>query len=229
METLQQTIGYTFQERETLETALTHRSWTEERGPGEHNERLEFLGDAVVQLLVTELLFEHFGDQPEGALSRIRSAFVKTPSLAEVGRRLGLGALIRMGKGEENTGGRKRAKLLANAFEALLGAIYIDGDLEACRSVVRHAFGDRLEAIDDPEAHGRDPKSELQEWSMAHHMGNPTYTTVSVTGPAHQRVFRFSVSIGDDVLGEGEGGSKRNAQRAAAKAALDRIHAQESE
>jgi ribonuclease-3 len=220
VEALQDRLGYRFVELERLQLALTHRSWAHERG-GPDNERLEFLGDAVLQTCSTVLLMERFPEAREGELSRLRSQVVSTPALAAVGRDLALGDLLQLGVGEEQTGGRQRRRVLACATEAVLGAIFLDGGLEASLDVVRRWLGPRVGALDAgaPIA-WKDPRSRLQELTQSSGGATPTYLLREQVGPAHALVFVVDVLRGAEVLGRGEGSSKREASRRAAEAAL---------
>jgi len=214
-------IGVKFRNRELLTTALTHRSYVNER-TGEavpDNERLEFLGDAVLDFLTGYLLYERFPDLPEGRLTRLRAALVRTAALAELAEQCELGPHIRMGKGEEASGGRKRVTTLCAVFEAVVGALYLDQGMDAVRKFVEPLFLPMLERILS-ESLDQDARSILQEWSQATHNETPTYRTVEETGPEHEREFMVEVLIGEQVVGCGVGRSKRSAAQAAARAAL---------
>lgn len=216
---LEERLGYCFEDRALYEQALTHRSYAVERG-GLDNERLEFLGDAVLELLITELLMGRFPDSPEGALSRLRSRMVRTETLGRVAQSLDIGPHVLLGRGEERTGGRGKPSILGDCLEALLGAVYRDGGLSAARSMVNLAWAAELDQIDDPRTFGRDPKSALQEQTQALWRLLPQYRVVATTGPAHARTYRVAVHIGERARAEGEGTSRRNAERAAAAAAI---------
>ena len=208
---------------ENIGRALTHRSFSEERSRCEHNERLEYLGDAVLELAVTELLYRLLGDADEGSLSRIRSHLVRLETLAEVGRAWDLGPHLRLGRGEESTGGREKPSLLANTVEALLGAVYLDQGYPVCLDLVEKAFGGRIRAIEDPDVFGADPKSRLQELTMRRWKVLPSYRIVSREGPSHDAVFHCELRVGEHLTSAGSGTSKKHAQRAAAKAALESL------
>ncbi|MGB0589284.1 MAG: ribonuclease III [Myxococcota bacterium] len=224
---LQTALGYTFEDASLLHRALTHTSYVNELGGGEgpspalDNERLEFLGDAVLQLAVSEWLFERFPDVSEGALTQRRAAIVNADALAEVGRTLDLGELLRVGVGEERTGGRARASNLADAVEALLGALFLDGGYLAANAAVRRVFVTRVEHVMSGPTKG--PKSRLQEYMQAHHQVTPVYGLVQMTGPAHSAHFICEVQIPGIVSARGEGGSKKDAEKAAAQRALDEL------
>jgi ribonuclease III len=219
---LQERLNYRFTRMDLLELALTHRSWKEECGGGD-NERLEFLGDAVVELVVTEYLVDRFPDTAEGALSRVRARLVRTTTLAMLGRKWGLGAELRLGRGEAASGGAEKDSLLANAVEAVLGAIYRDAGLPACREVLLPSLEEQLEGVHDPSDFGVDPKSALQELTMAHWKATPKYQVLETDGPAHARRFHVEVNAAKVVTATGWGGSKRDAQRQAATAALQQL------
>jgi|FLYN01.1.fsa_nt_gi ribonuclease-3 len=214
-------IGVEFKNRDLLLTALTHRSFVNEY-TGEvvrDNERLEFLGDAVLDFLTGDLLYRHFPDMPEGRLTRLRAALVRTAALAELSQQCHLGEHMRMGKGEEASGGRKRITNLCAVFEAVVGALYLDQGLDAVRQFVVPLFMPLLERV-LAESLDQDARSLLQEWSQAHYSETPVYRTVEESGPEHEREFMVEVLIGDQVVGCGVGRSKRSAAQAAARAAL---------
>ncbi len=210
-----------------LRRAMTHRSFINEN-PGilEDNERLEFLGDAVLDFLVASWLYEHFPDFSEGQMTRFRAALVGNDQLAAFAREINLGALLRMGKGELENGGRERQALLGCAFEALVGALYQDRGMEAVKKFIRPFME---EVIGEMVTDGReiDAKSMLQEWSQSHKLGAPLYVTVGSTGPDHDKIFQVDVSISGKHYGHGEGKSKQQAAKAAARAALDLIENEE--
>ena len=206
-----------------LRLALTHRSWTEENPEIEHNERLEYLGDAVLELTITEFLFERLPEAAEGDLSRIRGALVRTESLAALARRWELGEHLRLGRGELASGGRDKDSLLANAVEAVLGAVFLASGYALCRQVVRTAFGPTVEAIEDPRVYGTDPKNRLQELAVQRWKVVPRYREVGREGPAHDLVFTCQVTVGEHVQAQGQGSTKKAAQSAAASAALKQV------
>lgn len=208
---------------EHIQRALTHRSFSEEAKQASNNERLEYLGDAVLELTVTELLFRLLPDADEGNLSRARSHLVRTESLAEVGLSWDVGPHLRLGRGEESTGGRTKPSLLANTVEALLGALYLDQGYPVCLGLIEKAFGPRIRGIEDPSVFGADPKSLLQDLTMARWKLLPTYRIVSREGPSHEAVFHCELRVGEHLSSKGSGTSKKNAQRAAAQAALESL------
>lgn len=210
-------LDHTFRDPELLAQALTHASFAHENSASD-NERLEFLGDAVLQLAATAMLVQRFPDLGEGHLSRMRQKLVRTDTLASLGRRLGLGPRLRLGVGEEATGGRDRRKVLAGAVEALLGAVFADGGWDPAERVVRAWLADAVDALERREH--RDPKSLLQEQAQRAHGATPVYEVKGHDGPAHDPTYVVEVRVGDRVLGRGTGASKREASRRAAEAAL---------
>ncbi len=216
-------IGYAFRDLGNLETALTHRSHAEERAargePEAYNERLELLGDAVVDLAVTQMLLVRLPDAAEGRLSTLRAAVVNERSLAAAARALSIGEALRLGRGEERSGGREKPSILADAYEALIGAVFLDGGWAPASALVeRHLAA----ALEDALA-GRtraDHKTRLQE--LLHRRGRPApvYTLTGASGPDHARVFDIEVAIGGEVAGRGRGSSKKEAEQQAAADAL---------
>lgn len=192
--------------------ALTHRSF-EDDGP--NNERLEFLGDAVIELLVSEHLFRANPDASEGALTRRRALSVSEPSLTSAAKGIGLGEAIRMAKGEERTGGRERPSILSDAFEAVTAAVYLAGGIEAARAFINASLVPLIEDVKE-----RDFKSVFQEWAQEHLHQTPTYKIVEEVGPDHGKEFRAHVMLGRKCAGKGTGHSKKEAEQAAALAAL---------
>ncbi len=213
-------IGHRFADPALLERALTHRS----AGP-KHNERLEFLGDGVVNLLVAEALFARWPKADEGALTRARAELVREASLAAIARRLDLGPRLVMGPGEMKSGGHRRDSILADAVEAVVAAIYLDAGFEGCRTAVLPWFEEALAALPVGKP-GKDAKTRLQEWLQARQRPLPVYELVDESGDEHAKVFRARCSIVEPVLSaEGEGSSRRNAEQAAAAALLESLAA----
>jgi ribonuclease-3 len=206
-----------------LERALTHRSFAYENGGLPTNERLEFLGDSVLGLIVTGTLFREYPDMPEGQLAKLRAAVVNMRALAGVARGLRLGSYIRLGKGEEGTGGRDKASILADTLEAVIGAVYLDCGLVAADELVHRLF-DPVIARSARLGAGLDWKTSLQELTAAEILGVPEYH-VEESGPDHQKSFRASVRIAGRTYGEGEGRSKKEAEQQAAEAAWTAISA----
>ena len=213
-------LGYDFENIDLLETALTHRSYLNEhkKSASEHNERLEFLGDAVLELVTTDFLFSNY-DKPEGILTAWRSALVRTESIGAAGERLGYEKLIRMSRGEKQGSARARQQILANAFEATTGAIYLDKGYEAAKKYITDNILSTLPQILEEES-WRDPKSYLQEISQARDGFTPIYKVLKEDGPDHDKNFTLGVFVGDKKMGEGEGPSKQTAQQEAAREAI---------
>ncbi|WP_027351990.1 ribonuclease III [Desulfotomaculum nigrificans] len=219
-------IGFEWSNPSLLTQALTHSSCVHEsRGQGlHHNQRLEFLGDAVLELLISEYLYQRFPDRTEGELTKMRAASVCEPSLAKVARGLDLGRCLRMGRGEERSGGRERPSILADAFEALLGAIYLDHGLEAARKFVL----EQLNPIITDVVAGRldrDYKTELQERLQQNSPDPVSYVIMKETGPDHDKVFTAGVIYRGQIIGQGSGHSKKEAEQQAAKDAFNRLDA----
>lgn len=219
---LMEKLNYVFSDPDLLLRALTHSSWTyENESACTHNERLEFLGDAVVDLAVSHYAMELLPEAREGELSRVRAVAVNTKSLAEVARGLGLGELLRLSRGEDQTGGRTKPSLLANVFEAVIGAIYLDGGLQPADEVIRSLLGSTV--VEATQQSHRDPKTRLQEWTQARNGRAPTYEVLRTEGPDHAKVFAVAVIVDGRELARGEGRSKKEAQQRAAEQALDSI------
>lgn len=218
---VQETIGVEFKDASLLERALTHRSFLNENRQEDlkHNERLEFLGDAVLELLVTEWLFAHYPEKPEGILTSVRAAAVRTETLAELSRELGYGEHLLMSKGEEATGGRDRDYILANTFEAVLGAIYLDRRIEACIALLEKVLFPKIPKIIESELY-IDSKSKLQEIAQEKYKITPIYQLVGEKGPDHDKIFTMAVMIGEKEYARGEGKNKQTAEQEAAGEAL---------
>jgi ribonuclease III len=210
-------LGFTFGDDELLLRALSHRSWCAEAGGQPSNERLEFLGDAVLGLVVADHCFLTYPTLPEGALAKVRAAVVNTVVLAEVAAELGLGAYLRLGRGEDASGGRDKASILANAVEAVIGAVYLDGGWPAATGLVLGLLATRIsEAAAGPGA--EDFKTRLQELALRLVSELPRYE-VEGTGPDHARRYHASVAVADEIVGQGNGRSKKDAEQSAARAA----------
>lgn len=207
-----------------IEQALTHRSALAE-GAAASNERLEFLGDAVLSLIVTETLFRLFPDRSEGELSRARALVVSRRTLAHVAKSLGVDAMLRLSAGEEAQGGRQRSSILADAVEAIIAAVYLEGGMEEARRFVHRILGDMIRKAPDA-SRLYDYKSRLQEHTHALLRQTPQYTVVSETGADHDKTFHVQVRLGDSVLGSGVGKSKKEAEQAAAREALAKLDVQ---
>jgi ribonuclease-3 len=206
-----------------LTRALTHRSYVNEHQEAlEDNERLEFLGDAVLDFVSGAWLYNHFPEMAEGELTRMRSAMVCTEQLAEFARAYDLGSAMRLGHGEDNAGGREKDVLLCATFEALIGALFLENDIPTIQKLV-HPLLDKVSEQIMLTSDSRDPKSRLQEWSQGQKLGIPKYVTVSINGPDHLRIFDIEVQINGTAYGRGSGHNKQAAERAAAQAAMDAI------
>ena len=214
---LEQSLGYHFKQQELLLTALTHPSYA-----GEHHvvhyQRLEFLGDAVLQLTVSRHLFFELPGVPEGQLTRLRASLVREESLNIAAQRFNLGKYIRLSHGEERTGGRKKPSILADIMEAVIAAVYLDGGLESAEALVQRALGDRMHPDFDQDE--LDAKTKLQELLQSKSMPSPKYTVVDEQGMPHERVFTVELQVNGQTLGFGKGRSKKAAQQQAALQAL---------
>ena len=220
----QQAIGYEFRRLELLEEALTHRSFINElKGKGARdNERLEFLGDAILALIISEYLTAAFPEASEGELSKKKARLVSEVSLAKAARQLDLGRFLRLGRGEERTQGREKNSLLANALEAILAAVYLDGGLEAAQGFAHEVLGEIFQELQVSEGveYTRDYKTQYQEWCQKRYESLPRYVIVRETGPDHQKSFEVQLTIKGDVVGLGVGRTKKEAEQMAAKQAL---------
>lgn len=224
----QDILGHRFRDLDLLTQALTHRSFVNEckdlAGSVRDNERLEFLGDAVLDIIVADMLFQRYPDVSEGELTQLRAALVRTESLAHIGAQFQLGDYLRVGHGEEMTGGRQRMTILCRAFEAVIGAMYLDSDLETVEKFVLPSLLELLDHVIEHNLH-IDARSELQEQIQARLSIAPSYRLTDAQGPDHAREFRVEVSIGDSIIGSGRGASKRAAAQDAARAALQQLEA----
>lgn len=221
---LQARLDYRFASPLLLRQALTHRSFINESGEPAtaHNERLEFLGDAVVDLAVGHWLMESLPDAREGQLSKLRAMIVNEASLARVSEELELGACLRLGKGEEQTGGRQKSSILADAFEAVMGAIYLDGGYARADQIVHELLETTVTRAVRGDLDG-DHKTHLQELVQARSQMIPRYEVIGEAGPDHAKTFQIAVFVGDDQLASAWGGSKKEAEQGAARAALERL------
>jgi ribonuclease III len=219
---LDRALGIRFLDEELRETALTHRSYAFEHGVDATNERLEFLGDSVLGLVVTDMAFEAFPNKQEGELAKLRAAVVNAQALADVARSLGLGALVRLGKGEEQSGGREKASILADALEAVIGAVYLDLGMDETRRLIERLFRPLMDAYDRGEGGGWDYKTILQELASRELHTMPEYR-LEERGPDHEKEFTATVFVSGEALGEGVGRSKKEAEQHAAREAFDRI------
>lgn len=218
---LKQSLHYEFSDERLLEMALTHRSAT-----GNNNERLEFLGDAVLQLVISELIFQERAESSEGRLSRLRSSLVKDATLAQIGAEIGIGEHLVLGSGEKKTGGNRRASILADAVEAIFGAVYLDAGFDTARQLILRTYRDRIEDL-PAGAELRDPKSQLQEFLQGRQLPLPDYRMEEVTGKAHKQLFEVSCTVDYlDLKTTGTGLTRRDAEQDSAAAMLAKIDEQ---
>jgi ribonuclease III len=218
---LEHRLQHVFADARLVQRALTHRSFC-----AEHNERLEFLGDSVLNLAISSLLYDRLSNLPEGDLSRIRANLVKQETLHQIALTIGLSGLMRLGEGESKSGGHKRPSILADALEALIGAVYVDAGFMAARALVYRLFED-VEINPQMQALGKDPKTELQEWLQGRKKKLPQYQVAGITGAAHQQTFEVQCQIdGMAHIASGQGASRRAAEQAAASAMLVHLKTQ---
>ena len=221
LEALAKRLNYRFRRDDLLASALAHRSWVAESPGAGSNERIEFLGDAVLGLVVTDHIFTRYPDLPEGALAKVRAAVVSAAALAELADELGLGEAVRLGKGEHASGGREKPSILADATEAIIGAVYLDGGYAAARDLILRLLGDRIEeAAAGPG--GQDYKTRLQELAVRALDAMPEYVVVD-SGPDHAKRFFASVRLGERTYGGGEGRSKKQAEQSVARLAWEAL------
>ncbi len=223
LQKVQANLNYTFHNPALLELALTHPSYAHEHpeqgGEEHHNQRLEFLGDAVLDFLVAAWLYRTYQEFPEGPLTRLRATLVRTTTLADLAEELELGQALRLGRGEEESGGDARPANLCDALEATVGALYLDGGLDVVWSRLESWFVGRVDMILEAESYV-DAKSRFQEWAQGELGKTPAYQIIDEEGPDHAKIFTAQVLVGQQVAGEGVGASKRMAEQAAARAAL---------
>ena len=222
-------LGFQFRDPSLLDHALVHRSYCNEHGleASDSYERLEFLGDAVIELVISELLYRQFPDADEGQLTKARSSLVKRKVLAGVARRLGLGEMLKVGHGVEESGGREQDSVLAATFEAVIAAVYLDQGLTAAREFMCRNMAPELTDISRLGAPPENPKSRLQELLQGQGLPTPAYRPAGREGPDHSPVFRVEAVIGDRVIGHGQGGRKADAEKAAAEDALELLQTDE--
>lgn len=218
-----QRLSLPFEDYFLVSRALTHRSYVNENKDAiEDNERLEFLGDAVLDFIVADWLYNHYPEKPEGDLTRLRAALVHTDQLANFARQIDLGRALRLGKGEVHAGGRERSSLLCDAFEALIGALFLEGGIPAVYTFMIPL----LESVVDEIFHNHldeDTKSRLQEWAQGKGFASPNYLLVHEEGPDHAKIFEMDVIIDNEIYGRGSGSSKQIAEKAAARSALIKL------
>jgi ribonuclease-3 len=223
LDAVERALGRRFRDRRLLLRALTHSSFANDDPDAEDNETLEFLGDSILNYLVSEILFDAFPLESEGTLSKARSVLVSENHFAYLARRLGLGAALRLSPGEERAGGRDRDARLADAFEAVFAALTLDEGLNEARTVARRLFADDVASLDLGGLHRRDPKTALQERAQAEGKPLPVYALIGESGPPHERRFAYEVRLGMSEQATGEGSSKKEAQTAAAEALLKQL------
>ena len=224
LDLVQQNIGYIFRDPQLLRRALTHKSFQYEKGvevAGDNNETLEFLGDAVIDLVISDLLMKAFPQDNEGLLSKRRSNLVNEESLAEKAKELGVDRALLLGRGERVTGGSEKPRLLCSALEALFGAIYRDGGYEEVQKVASPLFAQLLQQSQDMDQFDRDYKTRYQEWIQKEQKSTPTYHLLKEEGPPHDRLFYVEVRIEDRPMAQGVGRSKKQAEQVAAQRALE--------
>ncbi|MGQ9896697.1 MAG: ribonuclease III [Acidobacteriota bacterium] len=226
MAQLETRLGHCFACRELLAEALTHRSYALEHPPSPHNERLEFLGDAVLGFIICAWLVEQFPTASEGDLAKAKGHLVSSAQLAQAAERIGLGEALRLGRNEEQQGGRHKTTLLENTFEAVVAAIYLDGGIAVATDVVRRIFAADVATLDFAHIAALDAKTALQDWLRLHRRPLPHYETVAVEGQSHQPTFHVIVTIAGRRLGEGQGLSRKAAEQAAAAVALQQLKAE---
>jgi len=215
---LEEALGHHFSDPKILLQALTHRSFSNEQGDGWNYERLEFLGDSVLGLVASHWLYRLHPDQPEGELAKLKGFLVSAPVLSRHGKRIGVGALLRLGVGELRSGGRSKASILADAMEALFGAVYLDGGLDAARGAIEPILERAL--AERARYQHVDAKTSLQEYAQGRGLGLPVYRLVGESGPDHEKVFTVECALAGQIVGTAEGRSKKLAEQGAAAAAL---------
>lgn len=214
-------LGYEFRDAELLRIALTHRSYSNERGEKDNYERLEFLGDSVLGLVAARWLYDRHPDQPEGRLAQWKSFLVSAPALARFAESIGVGQEVRLGVGEARSGGSAKSSILADAVEAIFGAIYLDGGLRAASAIIERFLG---EALEKRSRFSRaDAKTRLQELAQSRGWGLPDYRVAAESGPDHRKRFRVECSVEGELMSAADGSSKKAAEQAAAAAALERL------
>jgi ribonuclease-3 len=219
IEAFEKVIGYSFKDKNLIKIALTHSSYANENKLPRDNERLEFLGDSVLGFITAEYLFSEYKSRPEGELTKLRAAVVCEKSLFKFAEKISLGDFIYMGKGEENSGGRNRPSIVSDAFEAVIAAMYLDGGIEVVKNYILSFISEAVKR----EANFKDNKSLLQEIIQKNKGSTISYEEIGESGPDHEKVFKFVVKINGEIVGTGEGRSKKEAEQAAAGDALEKI------
>jgi ribonuclease-3 len=220
---LQQRLGYRFHHEGLLEQALTHKSFAHESGHGAHNESMEFLGDAVLGFLVTDFIYRDFPALTEGRKSKIKAFLVSASTLSSLALALEIPQFLRLGKGEEKTGGRKKKALSANALEAVVAAIYLDSGIDAVRAFLEPLYAPLVDEIREGRAVVEDPKTALQEFLQARNLDPAVYLVTAESGPEHRKTFHVEVEVGGRKLGRASGTTKKKAELQAAQAALSKL------
>lgn len=224
---LENKIGYKFKDKELLKNALIHKSYMQKSHKNVNNERLEFLGDSVLGFTVAEYLYARFGELPEGELTKVRSMVVCESTLFKIAKKIGLGDKIYMGKGEEHSSGRNRPSILSDAMEALFAAIYLDGGIDEVKRIIISLLKDEIQSAVKERAI-KDYKTVLQEYIQRDRVHAPKYTLIKEEGPDHNKTFWVSVSVEEKVLGTGCGHTKKEAEKKAAKEALEKLNKTEN-
>lgn len=223
LESLERRVGYSFNDKGLLDMALTHTSYVKGDGRASaHNERLEFLGDAVLELCVSEYLYNRFAEYNEGDMTRLRAQTVCEGALYDVAKKLELGKSLLLGRGEDHSGGREKPSILSDAVEALIGALYIDGGMDTAKDFIMGFIGTAVQSAVSGGPH-KDYKTMLQEYVQKRHMGQIAYVLTGSSGPDHNKVFDMDVTVAGVVVGSGEGKTKQEAGQHAAKAALEEM------
>ncbi len=226
---LEERLGYRFRDKELLQHALTHKSFAYETGGNPHNESMEFLGDSILGFLVTDLIFHEFPEVSEGRKSKIKAYLVSSTTLSMLALQLDIPKYLRLGRGEEKTGGRKKKALAANAFEAVIAAIYLDAGIEEVRRFLAPIYQPLIREVGDGRAAIEDPKTALQEYLQARNLESAQYSVTAETGPEHRKTFHVELRIGARALGSATGPTKKNAELLAAQSALDKLVREETE
>lgn len=226
---LEERLGYRFTEENLLRQALTHKSFAHESGNGSHNESMEFLGDAVLGFLITDFIYRDFPDLTEGRKSKIKAYLVSATTLSSLAIALEIPQFLRLGKGEEKTGGRQKNALSANALEAVVAAIYLDAGIDAIRSFLEPLYSPLIEEIREGRAVVEDPKTTLQEFLQARNLEPAHYSVSAESGPEHRKTFHVELRVGRRKLGDASGTTKKKAELLAARAALVKLMDEETE
>jgi len=226
---LEERLGYRFRDKDLLQRALTHTSFAYESGGSPHNESMEFLGDSILGFLVTDFIFRKFPDFTEGRKSKIKAYLVSSTTLSMLALQLDIPKYLRLGKGEEKTGGRKKKALSANAFEAVIAAIYLDSGIEEVRRFLAPLFHPLIREVGEGRAAIEDPKTALQEYLQARNLEAAQYSVTAETGPEHRKTFHVELRVGARTLGSATGPTKKNAELLAAQTALAKLLLEEHE